>query len=80
MLPSLPHGRVVVASRLFRQLKPEHVVVVQHKGLEKIKRIQHIRNGQVFVVGDNSRASLDSRSFGWLPVEAVRARVIWPRL
>jgi phage repressor protein C with HTH and peptisase S24 domain len=80
MLPSLQPGRIVLASGLFWQLKPEHVVVVEHQGLEKIKRVQQVRRGQVFVVGDNARASLDSRNFGWLPVEAVSARVIWPRL
>jgi phage repressor protein C with HTH and peptisase S24 domain len=80
MLPTLKPGRVVLASGWFRQIRPEQVVVVEHQGLEKIKRIRDVRHGRVFVVGDNARASLDSRSFGWLPVESVSARIIWPRI
>ena len=80
MLPTLRPGRLVIATSLFRELKPEHIVVVQHQGLEKIKRIQDIKGGQVFLVGDNARASLDSRSFGWLPLESISSKVIWPRL
>lgn len=58
---------------------PEHVVIVHHEGLDKIKRIQKIQADQIFVVGDNHRASLDSRNFGWLPISSVVARVVWPR-
>ena len=79
MLPGLRPDHIVVATGVFRRLAPEQVVIVRHDGLEKIKRIQQVRDGRVFVVGDNARASVDSRSFGWLPRQAVIAKVIWPR-
>jgi phage repressor protein C with HTH and peptisase S24 domain len=80
MLPTYREGRIVIGSGWFRELKPGDVVIISHDGREKIKRIQEISKGQLFVVGDNPAASTDSRSFGWLPLELVRAKVIWPRL
>lgn len=80
MEPTLRAGRVVLATRFFWRLKPGQLVVIKHRGLEKIKRLERVRDQQIFVLGDNSRASLDSRSFGWLPIDSVRARVIWPRV
>lgn len=79
MLPILPPGTLVVATDLTRRYKPGHVVVILHEGREKIKRIQDIRPGALFVVGDNQPASTDSRHFGWIPTETIRAKVIWPR-
>jgi|SRR5665213_2063708 len=79
MLPALRPDKVVVASSLFRKLSPDHVVLVRHEGLDKIKRIEKISGDKVFVVGDNIRASLDSRNFGWLPRSSVVAKVVWPR-
>jgi phage repressor protein C with HTH and peptisase S24 domain len=80
MQPSLKPGQIVLASGLFRQLSPQQVVIIRHQGLEKIKRIERLRQGHVFVVGDNPRASRDSHQFGWLPLDTVVARVFWPRL
>jgi phage repressor protein C with HTH and peptisase S24 domain len=79
MLPTLRPDRIVLATGLFHRLVPEQVVVVQHDGIEKIKRIKKIHAGRIFVVGDNINASIDSRSFGWLPLSSVIAKVIWPR-
>ncbi len=80
MQPALRAGRLVLLSGLFRRLQPEDVVMIWHDGLEKIKRVQKLQGERVFVVGDNARASLDSRSFGWLPLGAVTAKLIWPRV
>lgn len=79
MLPVLPPGTLVVGVRIGRRIQIGQVVVVLHEGKEKIKRITDIRPGEVFVVGDNNDASSDSRHFGWLPVDVIQARVIWPR-
>lgn len=79
MLPMLRPGQLVIATGLFRQLGPEVVIVFRHNKLEKIKRIQRIKDNQIFVIGDNPRASLDSRSFGCLPIASVVGKVIWPR-
>lgn len=79
MLPILPPGTLVFGIRRFRQLKPGAVVIVSHEGKEKIKRVDEIKDGQVYVLGDHPDASTDSRHFGWLPLEAVAAKIIWPR-
>lgn len=86
MLPALRPGQLIVAVRILRLpwrgvagLQPGQVVVLEHEGLEKIKRVSRVRDGRVFVVGDNLSASTDSRHFGWLSYEAVRGRVVYPR-
>lgn len=82
MHPTLAPNVLVVAlrSRSFRY-KPGQVVVIEHNGLEKIKRISALDSVRgVFVLGDNQAASTDSRHFGWLDADNVIARVIWPRM
>jgi len=79
MLPLFRPETVVWATGLFRKLRPGDVVIVKHDGLEKIKRVEAVQDGELFVLGDNMTASTDSRSFGWLPLESVKAKVIWPR-
>src|SRR5690349_17467489 len=76
MAPTLVHGDLVVGVWPGR-VKPGHMVVVRHDNLEKIKRVQAVRADGVFLVGDNAAHSTDSRDFGWLPLGAVTARVVW---
>ena len=81
MAPRLKSGKLVLATPLMHKLKPGQVVILEHHGREKIKRIERIdrAKGQLFVIGDNLDASSDSRHFGWITAEAVRGRVFWPR-
>jgi nickel-type superoxide dismutase maturation protease len=79
MLPALAADKLVVARRSHR-IRPGDVVILHHDNLEKIKRVARVRDGQVFVLGDNPAHSTDSRTFGWLPESAVVAKVIWPKL
>ena len=77
MAPSLLPGTVVFGLRL-RSLRAGDVVIVRHQGIDKIKRVQKICENQIFLVGDNLSSSTDSRHFGWLNKDSIRARVIWP--
>lgn len=80
MSPAVRHGNIVLATGLFKHVKPGQVVILRHGRLEKIKRVKEIKNSRVYVLGDNARFSDDSRVFGWLPIENVIAKIIWPRL
>lgn len=78
MMPVLPPGTLVIGLRWYRKLKPGNIVIFCHEGKEKIKRMQDQNDTQVYVVGDYKIASTDSRQFGWIDKDEVRARVIWP--
>ena len=80
MLPTLRPGHIVVGAVRYAQLMPGDVVVVGHDGMEKVKLVKELKQNQVYVVGDNENHSTDSRTFGWLHLSAVAAKVIWPRI
>jgi len=79
MRPSLPPGRVLVAHAPVKKLRIGDVVVLRHNGRELLKRIHELDGERVYVLGDNPGFSTDSRDFGWLPVQSVVGRVVWPR-
>lgn len=78
MQPTLRPGQIIVATSLKRPM-PGDVVVFEHQGFEKIKRLEKINGSEMFVAGDNPAQSTDSRQFGVLPITVVRAVVVWPR-
>lgn len=80
MLPTLKPGHIVIGSSYYSLLRLGDVVIVRHGGLEKVKRIHLISKDHLFLVGDNEDHSTDSRSFGWLHVSVVAAKVLWPRV
>ncbi len=79
MVPVLPPGTKVWGYKWFRNLKPGDVVIFLQDGKEKIKRISEMKDNEVYVLGDHPETSIDSRQFGWLPIESVKAKIIWPR-
>ena len=78
MMPVLPPGTHLWATGWFKNLKPGDIVMFLHDGKEKIKRIDDIRDGELYVLGDHSEASKDSRQFGWIKQETVIAKLVWP--
>ncbi|QXE02691.1 signal peptidase I [Terribacillus sp. DMT04] len=49
--------------------------------LEEVTEQETVPEGMLFVMGDNRRDSLDSRSFGFIPIEKVVGKVdaqFWP--
>jgi phage repressor protein C with HTH and peptisase S24 domain len=79
MLPVLPPGTTVYGLKRFRKLKPGRVIIVLIEGKEKIKRVDQVKDNQVFVVDDHPDGTADSHDFGWLPEDSVVAQVVWPR-
>jgi nickel-type superoxide dismutase maturation protease len=80
MSPKLMPGQILFATPMFRRLRPGQVIIVQQDGKQKVKRIERIEEDKLFVIGDNLKASTDSRHFGWLNNSDVVARVFWPKL
>lgn len=78
MTPALHPDRIVFAFTFFKSLKPGHIIIFNHHGTEKIKRIGKVKEGLVYVKGDNPNLSTDSRHFGWIGVDSIVARVVWP--
>jgi type IV secretory pathway protease TraF len=78
MMPILPPGTLVWGLRWYMKIKRDDVVVFEHQGKEKIKRVKEVTSDEVYVVGDFEEESLDSRHFGWLSKGTVLAKVVWP--
>lgn len=80
MNPTLSAGQIVIGWSQKRPLKANDVAIFYHAGREKIKRVSKVKQGHYYFVGDNERASTDSRQFGYVHMATVRAKVIWPRI
>lgn len=78
MSPCLHHDQVVIVAS-GKPVKPGDIIVINHDGLEKIKRLSLIGDQGVFVLGDNQAHSTDSRQFGWIPLTGLVGKVVWPR-
>lgn len=79
MLPVLPPGTLVWGYKWFIKLRQHKVVIAERDGREIIKRIDQIKSDGLFLVGDHPEASTDSRHYGVVPRDSVRAIVVWPR-
>jgi type IV secretory pathway protease TraF len=62
MHPTLSEGAIVLA----RRKKPQKgdIVIARAQGREVIKRVAHISPAQLYLLGDNSAHSTDSRQYG----------------
>lgn len=66
MKPALFAGDIVVIKKS-NNIQKGDIVMASHNGREIIKRVQKITKKRVTLVGDNKKASTDSRTFGSLP-------------
>lgn len=75
MLPTLKPGTDVLVFCWFYTPKVGDIVAFKKDEKEMIKRIQKIK-GKIFVSGDNTKESTDSRNFGWIKREDIIGKVI----
>jgi nickel-type superoxide dismutase maturation protease len=75
MLPSLRPGQIIYVRRWRYVPKVNDIIMVKHCGLEKVKIITAVESDGVYVVGDNTDASTDSRHFGVVPFAMVIGKV-----
>lgn len=80
MVPSLNSGNLIVGLKWFNKIKVGDVLIIKHLGREKVKRLSKINNKGLYVLSDNKNDSTDSRDFGYIEIDNVLAKVIWPRL
>jgi len=80
MSPHLRPGQLVLATRMFKQLRSGEVFIFYHQGMEKIKRLEFKEDNKLFFIGDNLAFSQDSRHFGYVDRRQVLGKVIWPRI
>lgn len=82
MLPTLRPDQIVFVRSAARTYRVGDIIIFTHDRLEKIKRLDQLRRRagieEIYVRGDNSSSSTDSRHFGWLPITVVKGKVIWP--
>lgn len=79
MLPTLKPGAYVLARTDRKKLSVGDIVIFRRNEREMIKRVSIIAPDGLFLLGDNATYSTDSRTYGWIQLEQICGRVIWPR-
>ena len=78
MEPSIKEGDYLIVNRWYGRLKVGDIVVLRHpaKKIAIVKRISTISSNSIYVIGDNSAFSEDSRKFGGLSRERIVGKVL----
>lgn len=79
MEPTLKSGQVVWVNNwayVFNSIKVGEVVVFKKDGQELIKRVTRISGNSIFLSGDNKSDSLDSKLFGEISKNDIKAKAI----
>ena len=80
MEPVIKNQQRVLVSKipyLFSKPKAKEIVAFNYQGKILIKRIAEISSDKYSVKGDNSKDSLDSRSFGSISESDILGKVIY---
>ena len=79
MLPTLTGGDFVIASRLYRHINVDDLLVINHPRYGKIiKRVKEISNNKdVYITGDNNTESVSSAQMGWIKSNQIQGKVLF---
>lgn len=77
MIPTLKPGQDVLSINWFFKPKIGDIVVLKLGGKEMVKRVEKIEDQKVFVVGDNTMESTDSRDFGTVGTDKIVGKVVY---
>lgn len=82
MKPTFESGQIVFSSGIpyfFIEPKKGDIVIFREPrgGLRAIKRISSVKNGKVYVLGDNKGGSIDSSTYGMVRRKNIVAKVIF---
>ena len=78
MLPSYRPGQTIIINH-GRHFRIGDVVIAFMDGREVMKRVIDKKDGAVFLQGDNTKESTDSRHHGWLTDRHIVGKVVWPK-
>ncbi len=79
MMPTIKPGKLLVASKN-TEVNIGDVVILNFDDHEIVKRVKYTKGSKIYVLGDNSEYSTDSRTFGWLNKNQIKGKIIWPLL
>ena len=80
MVPTLHEGQDIISfnwAYIVSKPKRGDVVVIKQNGKEVVKRVQKVLGREVFVTGDNKKASTDSRHFGPVKMDQIIGKVVY---
>lgn len=82
MEPFLSPGDFILVNRwsyFLKKPKVGDVIIIRATKTEKyfIKRVKKIKKNKCFVLGDNEKESIDSRTFGWVSKKDIVSKMIF---
>jgi len=75
MSPTFRSGSIVVAIK--KKPRSGDIVLALVNGREITKRVSKISDKGVYLLGDNTAHSTDSRDFGYVSTTAIAGVVVW---
>lgn len=78
MEPTYRNGDYILVYQWYKDPKPQDIVIFRHPtdGMILVKRIYSVKNNKMYLLGDNSVASTDSRNFGDVDLMNLFGKVI----
>ena len=76
MIPNLSENTLILV-RKTKNYRVGDVVGFVHQDKTLIKRVFEIKDAKYYLLGDNQKNSLDSRSLGWISSDRIKFKLIF---